>query len=404
MAASFIIEHLHQKLEGKQEAIAAWLAEYGQDVVPFFATSVDLRHSGHKIAPVDTNLFPAGWNVMSAEARTIATQHSDAYFARYYPHATHIALLPERHTRNVRYLDHVHYLSSIVAGMGGERDVVLYSDAVEETTELESASGHLLTYQPLSHLENPDLILLNNDLSAGAMDVLSAHDVPIIPSPELGWHTRSKAVHFDVYEDVVRAFGKAFDIDPWLLRGLHSYCANIDFKSQTGLECVALQVEKTLKRIAERYAQYGITDTPYVFIKADKGTYGMGIMTVQHADEVLQLNKKQRNKMHGIKEGTVSEQVLIQEGIPTIDTVGGNPAEPMVYMIGHQAVGCTFRVNNERDEKGNLNSRGMSFESACEQDTEARNEAYEICPIRGVIASMAALATHKEAYGDMWDI
>jgi hypothetical protein len=41
-------------------------------------------------------------------------------------------------------------------------------------------------------------------------------------------------------------------------------------------------------------------------VKADAGTYGMGIMTVKDASEVMQLNRKQRNKMAVVKEGRAS--------------------------------------------------------------------------------------------------
>jgi glutamate--cysteine ligase len=40
-----------------------------------------------------------------------------------------------------------------------------------------------------------------------------------------------------------------------------------------------------------------------VVVKADAGTYGMGVMTVKDASEVTGLNRKQRNKMSVIKEG-----------------------------------------------------------------------------------------------------
>ena len=39
-------------------------------------------------------------------------------------------------------------------------------------------------------------------------------------------------------------------------------------------------------------------------VKADAGTYGMGVMTVKDASELgIGLNRKQRNKMSVVKEG-----------------------------------------------------------------------------------------------------
>ena len=40
-----------------------------------------------------------------------------------------------------------------------------------------------------------------------------------------------------------------------------------------------------------------------MIVKADAGTYGMGIMTARSPDDVRGLNRKQRNKMSVVKEG-----------------------------------------------------------------------------------------------------
>ena len=45
-----------------QPAIEHWFRTQWQErTVPFYS-SVDLRNSGFKLAPVDTNLFPGGFN------------------------------------------------------------------------------------------------------------------------------------------------------------------------------------------------------------------------------------------------------------------------------------------------------------------------------------------------------
>ncbi len=40
-----------------------------------------------------------------------------------------------------------------------------------------------------------------------------------------------------------------------------------------------------------------------MIVKADAGTYGMGIMSVKDPADVRDLNRKQRNKMAVVKEG-----------------------------------------------------------------------------------------------------
>ena len=98
--------------------------------------------------------------------------------------------------------------------------------------------------------------------------------------------------------------------------------------------------------IREKYKQYAIEETPYVVVKADAGTYGMGVMTVKDASEITGLNRKQRNKMSVIKEGMSVSQVIIQEGVHTKERVSDGVAEPVVYMIDRYVVGGFYRVHS----------------------------------------------------------
>ena len=62
---SHIIETLDTLFSSKEKDIDAWFEKQYKNSPPPFYSSVDLRHSGYKIAPVDTNLFPAGFNNLS---------------------------------------------------------------------------------------------------------------------------------------------------------------------------------------------------------------------------------------------------------------------------------------------------------------------------------------------------
>jgi glutamate--cysteine ligase len=169
-----------------------------------------------------------------------------------------------------------------------------------------------------------------------------------------------------------------------------------------GISDLARKIDRVLANVQKKYDEYGVTDTPYAFIKADRGTYGMGIMTVRSGEEVLEINKKERNKMQVIKEGAHVSEVIIQEGIPTVDLVQGKSAEPMIYMIDGIPVGGMFRVNGERDAYGNLNASGMEFTGMC-GETEGLPESWkavDACHFRsfGIISAIAALAAAREDY------
>ena len=125
----------------------------------------------------------------------------------------------------------------------------------------------------------------------------------------------------------------------------------------------------------------------------------MGIMQVRDGAELLELNKKQRNKMHVIKEGVQVHDVILQEGVPTVDTIDGKPAEPMIYLVDGVPVGGMFRVNDARDARENLNATGMRFEGMCDVD-EDKYESHKVtgCDFSayGIIAAMSALAVGVE--------
>ena len=138
-------------------------------------------------------------------------------------------------------------------------------------------------------------------------------------------------------------------------------------------------------------------------VKADAGTYGMGIMMVKDAAEVKGLNRKQRNKMSVIKEGLQVHEVIIQEGVHTFETVDDAVAEPVVYMMDHYVVGGFYRVHTERGRDENLNAPGahfkpLAFETCCtlpdvQQGPDAPpNRFYAY----GVVARLALLAAAVE--------
>ncbi len=133
----------------------------------------------------------------------------------------------------------------------------------------------------------------------------------------------------------------------------------------------------------------------------------MGIMTVRSGDEVYEINKKIRNKMNVIKEGVHSSEVIIQEGVPTIDRVEDGPAEPMIYLVDAFAVGGAYRVNATRDAQNNLNATGMRFVGMCdEQESMPEHVAVRECKFGalGLVGALASLAARREEYGEQYSI
>jgi glutamate--cysteine ligase len=278
-----------------------------------------------------------------------------------------------------------------------------------ETLTLVSQSGASVSMLPVEREGGllrcgnvtPCVVVLNNDLSAGLPPMLRDLSVPIMPPLKMGWITRRKSAHFHQYRRAAEELAALLNADAWLLSADFSVCHKVDFQRREGMECLAVSVEETLRQISEKYRQHGVTDEPFVVLKADAGTYGMGIMSVRHADEVFNLNRRQRNKMSVGKEGAVVRDVLIQEGVNTLDDVGSAPAEPVVYMVGDSVVGGFYRANKTRGRDENLNSRGMSFsplpfQATCAPSTSTADDAGKRLYVYGVIARLAGLAAARE--------
>jgi glutamate--cysteine ligase len=402
------LEHLSDE---RGDDIEAWFSVKRKEAAPFFYSSVDLRHSGVKLAPVDTNLFPAGFNNLSPRGRGRASRFIRRYLEDTHPKAQKVLIVPENHTRNLGYLENLATLLAIFENIDVEVQLGGLAAAPGAPVELVSPSGRKLVEHPMVKnggklaLETgfvPDLIILNNDMTAGVPPILEHVAQPMLPPAEMGWHRRRKSVHFDAYRALVEDFCSGFGLDPWLLSAESHQCGFVNFKESTGLECVAKGIEKVLARVKAKYVQYGITEEPYVFIKADSGTYGMGIMTARAPEDILELNKKERNKMQVIKEGTRNEEVIIQEGVPTRDVVNGKSAEPMVYMVDGIPIGGMYRVNGERDAFNNLNAAGMEFTGMCDEIEEEGTQWKTVkdCNFKayGIVAAIAALAAARENY------
>ncbi|MCX7231821.1 MAG: glutamate--cysteine ligase [Burkholderiales bacterium] len=361
---------LERKFLDATPRIERWFRMEWQEHTPPFYCSVDLRNAAFKVAPVDTNLYPGGFNNLSAEALPLAVQAATVAIEKYCPDAKNLLLIPENHTRNTYYLMNVVRIAALLRQTGLAVRLGTLNPEITAPTRVELPDGQALTIEPLVRANgrvgldgfDPCAILLNNDLSAGIPDILrDLQGQILLPPLHAGWAVRRKSHHFSAYNDVARQFGKLLDVDPWLVNPYFSTCGKVDFQAREGEECLAHNVDATLKLIRAKYKEYGIDQTPFVIVKADAGTYGMGIMSVKDASEVQNLNRKQRNKMAVVKEGLEVSEVIIQEGVPTIETVDNGVAEPVVYMVDKYVVGGFYRVHGDRGRDENLNAPGSRF-------------------------------------------
>ena len=87
--------------------IEYWFREQWHKHQAVFYSSCDLRNSGFKLAPVDTNLFPGGFNNLNRSFFPLCVQAAISRIESLCPNAQRILLIPENHTRNLYYLENV---------------------------------------------------------------------------------------------------------------------------------------------------------------------------------------------------------------------------------------------------------------------------------------------------------
>lgn len=159
-----------------------------------------------------------------------------------------------------------------------------------------------------------------------------------------------------------------------------------------------------LEQIQKKYDEYQIQERPYVVIKADTGTYGMGVLPIYDPSEIRNLNRKKRSNMMSSKGNRPIDQVIIQEGVYTFEVWNGAVAEPVVYLIGQYVIGGFYRVHTGRGVSDNLNSPGMYFKplpflKACNVPSlysKERDSCANRLYVYGVMARLAVLASARE--------
>ena len=402
------VSKLHRRIENAAPTIERWLREQWEThAAPFYA-SVDLRDGGYKVAPVDINLFPGGFNNLDPASDAQCLPAILATIERVRPGARSVLLVPENHTRNTGYIENVIALQAMLTRAGAEVRVASVDPGLTATTFIEGKNG-TLKLEPAKRIGNrlgvegfdPAMVLLNNDLSGGVPELLRNLEQPVMPPPYAGWTTRRKSNHFAIYHDLARQICAQIGIDPWFIDPCFARCGEVDFHESTGQQCLADQVDGLLTKIRAKYKEHGIGREPFIIVKADAGTYGMAVMTVKDPSEVWHLNRKQRKKMEMAKGHAEVHEVMIQEGVYTADIVEASTAEPVIYMVDRFVVGGYYRVSPGRTQDENLNVPGAyfvtaAFDHSCAVADSKNLQSPNHFHIYGLVARIALVATAIE--------
>ena len=369
-----------QCIQAKQAQISQWFAKYEPVYSPIY-TSVDIRDAGFKIAVVDTNLFPAGFNNLCEHGLADAVNLIKNAINKRVPGAKNILIAAEEHTRNTWYLENVRILQDIIAKAGFEVRIATFfekepsfCEQAAHALELETATGDMVKIhcfkRILDKIKNKqmqcDMIIMNNDLSGGIPDALRDVKIPIFPSMHAGWHARHKSEHFRWTNALIKEFADLIGIDPWQFLCLYELVDHVDVNKEEDQQRLYQAGVKLFADIQAKYTEHGINEKPFIFIKSDSGTYGLGVIPIENPQQILELNRRKRNDLERGKGGSTPNRFLLQEGVPTIHGIEGSPCEVCVYQIENNLVGGFYRYNSGKGSRENLNSPGgMGFQKMC---------------------------------------
>jgi len=370
------INELEQRVLDSTPAIERWFRLEWMEHTPPFYSAVDIRNAGFKLAPVDTNLFPGGWNNLTKEMLPLAVQAAQAAIEKICPEARNLLVIPENHSKNTFYLANVAQLVRIFHMAGLNVRVGSIDPAIKSPKKIELPNGETVCLEPVVRskrrlgLKNfdPCTILLNNELSAGTPGILEdLHEQYLLPPLHAGWSVRRKSNHLHSYEELSKRFGKLLGIDPWLINPIYARADGVDFSEGRGIDVLTSHVDAVLTKVRRKYKEYGINEKPFVVVKGHAGGDGPGVVTVRDAKEVEGLVGKPRGASAGSKAAAAARElrepreVIVQEGVLTNERVHNGVAEPVVYMMDRYVVGGFYRVHAERAPDENLKLPGASF-------------------------------------------
>ena len=144
--------------------IEQWFRSQWQNhQAPFYA-SVDLRNAGFKLAPVDTNLFPGGFNNLCETFVPLSIQAASVAIEKFCPDAKKILIIPENHTRNTFYLKNLYSLHNILSKAGLEVRFGSINDEVKAPEVITIEPDKSITLEPINKKDH-GIIIHNNDSS-----------------------------------------------------------------------------------------------------------------------------------------------------------------------------------------------------------------------------------------------
>lgn len=398
-----IRSELHQNLCNQSNKVTDWFCQKTKSLSYPIYSSYDIRDAGFKISNVDANIFPAGFNNICPTDKESSISLMAQYLDKHYGSSVKkVLLVTEEHTNNPYYWENVLTIQKLLKSAG--REVLIgIPRLLTEPLKVQSSTGQEISV--VSAYENsaavkefkPDLIISNNDFSEAHEEWASHLTLPMNPPRELGWYQRKKSQYFQNYNQLVLEFSDLIGLDPFQLTVKTDYFEHFDIGNDDSRLELADRVDQMIANLKSEYSKRGINQEPFVFVKNNSGTYGLAVIRVGSGAEIKEWNYKSRKKMKAAKGGRDVEEVIIQEGIPSVVQAEGASAEPVIYMIGCELAGGFLRTHSEKSSTDSLNSPGAVYKKLCVSDLNVSLQGSPLENVYGWTARLGLLAIGMEA-------
>lgn len=400
-----IKNEIHEKILKNQNALYDWFCTTRKALPLPFYTSVDVRDSSFKIASVDANVFPAGFNNICPTDKESAPELVKEYILNFYGNSIkNIGLITEEHTQNAFYWENVYWLTEMIR-QADFNVKILFPRDLEKDINVETSTGKKLTVFSAKKVNDhivfqdgfvPNLLISNNDFTQENRQWAEGLKTVINPPRELGWFQRKKSTHFKYYNELARDFARVINMDPWIFEIKTELYLDFDIGDEDSRNRLAESVDRMLEKIRSEYKEHKIEKEPTVFVKNNSGTYGLGVVSAASGDEIRQWNSKNRGRMKASKGGVAVTEVVIQEGIPSALLSDGAIAEPAIYIIGCELAGGFLRTHHNKGPTDNLNSPGAVYKKLCVADLKIDPSNRMSENVYGWVARLSSLAIGKE--------
>ncbi len=398
-----ICKSLHENFVQKNDQICRWYKDKSKGLAVPIYSSFDIRDSGFKVANVDGNIYPAGFNNICPTDKDYSIEVFARYLDRHYEgKAERILLVTEEHTNNPYYWENVLTIRSLLES-SARKVMIAIPRRLEKPLTVSSVSGMTVNvvsaYPDSTEFKafDPQLIISNNDFSESYPEWSEQIITPVNPPRELGWYQRKKSRYFEVYNSLAEEFAKVAGIDPFKMTVRTEIFDQFHLSEDDSMKVLAERVDRMVDGLRKDYAERKIQAEPTIFIKNNAGTYGLAVVQVKSGKEVMEWNYKSRKKMKAAKGGRDVEEVILQEGIPTQVKADGATAEPVIYMIGCELAGGFLRTHAEKSDTESLNSPGAVYKRLCVSDLNVRLEGSPLENVYGWSAKLGLLAMGYEA-------